>query len=197
MRTELLIIFFVKSQNIGHSLLFFFYSLSIFCHRIREYKIKTYTLKNGKWSRAPLGPCICVTNDIFINLALSVCANSTQYEFIVCQQLLSGSRTSISNGIQRKLFLQIGSKCAQTPCFRIYCMSVLFFFSHFLCLSLARSFDIFVAIIFLFYFFFVCHFNVTSTHLLAFAASAEQIKQTPEMFVACFGLFLYNFRSYF
>lgn len=140
--------------------------------------------------RAPLGSCICVTNDIFINLALSVCANSTQYEFIVCQQLLSGSRTSISNGIQRKLFLQIGSKCAQTPCFRTHCMS------DFFSLSLARSFDIFVAIIF-YFIFSVCHFNVTSTHLLAFAASAEQIKQTPEMFVVCFGLFLYNFRSYF
>lgn len=175
----------------------FFFSLSVHILSphpwVQNKKLIHVQMEND---RAPLGSCICVTNDIFINLALSVCANSTQYEFIVCQQLLSGSRTSISNGIQRKLFLQIGSKCAQTPCFRIYCMSVLFFFCPFLCLSLARSFDIFVAIIF-YFIFFVCHFNVTSTHLLAFAASAEQIKQTPEMFVACFGLFLYNFHSYF
>lgn len=132
-----------------------------------------------RWARIYIS---YVTNGIFINLALSVLCQQHTIWIYCCQQLLSRSYVDFEWNSTQIIFANWIEMCTDSVLQKLYVFFFLFVASYFI------SFFLFSSL--------VCHFNVTSTHLLVFNASAEQIKQTPEMFVACFGLFLYNFHSF-
>lgn len=134
--------------------------------------------------RAPLSPHIhfvCDKWHIYQLGTLCLCQQHTIWIYC-CQQLLSRSYVDFEWNSTQIIFANWIEMCTDSVLRKLYVFFFLFVASYFI------SFFLFSSL--------VCHFNVTSTHLLVFNASAEQIKQTPEMFVACFGLFLYNFHSF-
>lgn len=149
-----IIIFFLWRAKILdiHCCCVFFHSLSIFCHRIREYKIKN--LYTYKWKMiAPHWAHVYVWQMTYLSTWHSLfvpTAHNMNLLFVSnCSRALVRRFRMEFNA---NYFCKLDRNVHRLRVF-VYIVWVFCFFCPFLCLSLARSFDIFVAIIFYFIFF--------------------------------------------